>query len=184
MSHPLSPEPSESPDGTVAQDDGKASRSGFRRRLADLPRQRGARLAALAGVVVILGAGTAAVAAAEHGPDHEGNHREGRSGYSADHGRSHAAGRDEDRRRPGGAGDHPAAPAPLPALAADQAVVKAAGAVPGGKIESLDAIPQQGGGSAWEAVVLGPDGVRHRVTLDGTNGTVTGNTVMDTAGRG
>lgn len=181
MSQPLSPEPSESPDGTVVQDDGKAAASGFRRRLAHLPRPRGARLAALAGVAVILGAGTAAVA--EHGPEHKGSHHEGRGGYSAGHERSHASGPDGDRRRHGG-GDRLSAPIPLPALAADQAVGKAAGAVPGGKIESLDVIPQQGGGSAWEAVVLGPDGVRHRVTLDGTNGTVTGNTVTTTAGRG
>lgn len=65
------------------------------------------------------------------------------------------------------------------ALPAAQAVDKAAGAVSGGKVESLRVVAQQGGGSAWQAVVLGPDGVRHAVTLAGADGTVTGNTVAD-----
>ncbi|MCT9094076.1 hypothetical protein N4G70_35275 [Streptomyces sp. ASQP_92] len=69
------------------------------------------------------------------------------------------------------------APAPLPALPAAQAVDKAAGAVSGGKVESLLVVTQQGDGSAWQAVVLGPDGVRHAVTLAGTDGTATSNTV-------
>lgn len=70
------------------------------------------------------------------------------------------------------------APAPLPSLPADQAADKAAAAVSGGKVESLAAVPEQGGGSAWQAVVLGPDGVRHQVTVDGTSGAVTSNTVL------
>ncbi|WP_037606285.1 hypothetical protein [Streptacidiphilus rugosus] len=70
------------------------------------------------------------------------------------------------------------APAPLPGLAADQAVLKATAAVTGGKVASLQSVPEQGGGSAWEATVVGPDGVHHLVTLDGASGTVTGNTVI------
>ena len=70
------------------------------------------------------------------------------------------------------------APAPLPSLDAADAVAKAAAAVPGGKVESLTAVAQQGGGRAWQAVVVGPDGVRHLVTVDGTSGTPTGNTVL------
>ncbi|MFD9130481.1 PepSY domain-containing protein, partial [Kitasatospora sp. NPDC059571] len=70
------------------------------------------------------------------------------------------------------------APAPLPAVAAQQAVEKAVAAVPGGRVESLAVVPEQGGGTAWEAVVVGQDGVRHRVTVDGAGGAVTGNTVM------
>jgi hypothetical protein len=72
-----------------------------------------------------------------------------------------------------------AAPAPLPSLAADQAVPKAEAAVSGGKVESLASVPKQGGGSAWQAVVLGPDGVCHLVTLDGASGSVTSNTVLN-----
>ena len=70
------------------------------------------------------------------------------------------------------------APAPLPSLDAADAVAKAAAAIPGGKVESLTAVAQQGGGRAWQAVVVGPDGVRHLVTVDGTSGTPTGNTVL------
>lgn len=73
------------------------------------------------------------------------------------------------------------APVPLPALPAAQALEKAEAAVPGGKAEALRVIAQEGGGSAWRVVVLGSDGVRHVVTLSGTDGTVTGNTV---AGKG
>ena len=80
---------------------------------------------------------------------------------------------------PGPGGTAPQlAPAPLPSLAADQAVQKAAAAVAGGKVESLGTVTEQGGGSAWQATVLGPDGVRHLVTVDGTSGTVTSNTTV------
>ncbi|MEV6582593.1 hypothetical protein AB0M92_31035 [Streptomyces sp. NPDC051582] len=86
-------------------------------------------------------------------------------------------------RGPGGPGGGRAggsakggAPAPLPALSAAQAVEKATAAVEGGKLESLRPVAQQGGGSAWLAVVLGTDGVRHAVTLAGADGAVTGNT--------
>ncbi|WP_042387123.1 PepSY domain-containing protein [Streptacidiphilus melanogenes] len=69
------------------------------------------------------------------------------------------------------------APAPLPSLSADQAVTKAEAAVSGGKAESLATVPEAGGGTAWQVVVLGPDGVRHLLTLDGASGSVTSNTV-------
>ncbi|MEW1910203.1 hypothetical protein AB0442_17380 [Kitasatospora sp. NPDC085895] len=71
------------------------------------------------------------------------------------------------------------APAPLPELAAGDAVAKAAAAVPGGKVESLRPADRQGGGRSWQAVVVGTDGVRHLVTVDGTSGAVTGNSVVD-----
>ncbi|MFF3677960.1 hypothetical protein ACFYYS_28810 [Streptomyces sp. NPDC002120] len=81
---------------------------------------------------------------------------------------------------PGGkAGAHKAAPAPLPSLAIGEAADKAAAAVTGGKVESLRVIAQEGGGSAWLAVVLGPDGVRHAVTVSGADGAITGNTVVN-----
>jgi hypothetical protein len=70
------------------------------------------------------------------------------------------------------------APAPLPSLSAADAVDKAASAVKDGKVESLAPVTEQGGGRAWRIVVVGPDGVRHVVTIDGTGGTVTGNTVL------
>lgn len=78
---------------------------------------------------------------------------------------------------PGADGTDPA-PEPLPSLLAGQAVSKAAATVAGGKVESLEVVPEQGGGSAWQATVLGPDGVRHLVTLDGATGTATSNTVL------
>ncbi|MEV7026560.1 hypothetical protein, partial [Kitasatospora sp. NPDC093558] len=70
-----------------------------------------------------------------------------------------------------------AAPAPLPSVAASAALEKAQGAVPGGRAESLRRVTAQGGTAAWAIVVVGPDGVRHRVTVDGASGELTGNTV-------
>ncbi|MFB7619206.1 hypothetical protein [Kitasatospora sp. NPDC056181] len=105
--------------------------------------------------------------------------------------------RQQDGRRPKGqpqqdrhqqAGDRPGgvAPAPLPSLAASTALEKAQGAVPGGRVECLKQVAQRGGGSAWAVVVVGPDGVRHLVTVD-EGGQLTGNTVVngtvDGAGR-
>ncbi|MGR4881190.1 hypothetical protein ACIPUC_17545 [Streptomyces sp. LARHCF249] len=75
----------------------------------------------------------------------------------------------------GPGGSAKAAPAPLPSLAIGTAADKAAGAVDGGKVESIRVVAQEGGGSAWLAVVLGPDGVRHAVTVSGTDGAVTSN---------
>ncbi|MFD5620423.1 hypothetical protein [Streptomyces yangpuensis] len=77
-----------------------------------------------------------------------------------------------------GSGKGAQAPAPLPSLSIGDAADKAAAAVQGGKVESLRAVAQEGGGGAWRAVVLGPDGVRHAVTVSGTDGTITGNTTL------
>ncbi|MBT2480667.1 hypothetical protein [Streptomyces sp. ISL-94] len=85
----------------------------------------------------------------------------------------------DGERGPGGPAKTLPAPAPLPSPAIGQAAEKAAAAVDGGKVESIRVIAQEGGGSAWLAVVLGPDGVRHRVTVSGTDGTVTGNTPVN-----
>ncbi|MFB8397938.1 hypothetical protein [Streptomyces yangpuensis] len=84
-------------------------------------------------------------------------------------------GRSERRDGPG---KRAQAPAPLPSLSIGDAADKAAAAVQGGKVESLRAVAQDGGGGAWLAVVLGPDGVRHAVTVSGTDGTITGNTTL------
>ncbi|MBD0741940.1 hypothetical protein [Streptomyces sp. CBMA152] len=188
------PQPSEGPAGpgeAAADTTGKAAPR--RGRLVRLTRQGRTRWVVL-GVVVLLAAGGAAAVAEHH--HHEGD----RGGYAAE-GRGHHGERGADGRagqkmrgdeRPGGAGGQgwgrmghgPAgggfgqAPAPLPALPAAQAVDKAAAAVSGGKVEALRVVAQQGGGSAWQAVVLGPDGVRHAVTLSGADGTVTSNTVV------
>ncbi|WP_329200628.1 MULTISPECIES: hypothetical protein [unclassified Streptomyces] len=174
-----------------------ASPAGRRGRLVRLTRQGRTRGVAL-GLVVLVGGAAAAVAVAEH--RHE--EREGHASFAREHGRGdgpkagraqagpHADGPRGGRgtedgapgwRRPGreGGGAKPAAPAPLPSLPATQAVDKAAGAVSGGKVESLRVVVEQGGASAWDAVVLGPDGVRHDVTLSGSDGTVTGNSVRE-----
>ncbi|MFH7598274.1 hypothetical protein WDV06_24735 [Streptomyces racemochromogenes] len=167
-----------------------------------VPRGAGARWAvAGAAAAVIVGGGAAAVAVAGH---HHGHHeamgKDGRMAWSAPdredgHGGGHRGGGHgpkgerphpkDPKVRDGAAGARggfakkaPAARAPLPALPIDQAAQKAAAAVPGGKVEALRAVPQEGGGSAWQAVVLGPDGVRHAVTLSGTDGTPTANTPL------
>ncbi|WP_033258826.1 PepSY domain-containing protein [Kitasatospora setae] len=71
------------------------------------------------------------------------------------------------------------APAALPAVPADQALAKAVAAVPNGKAAALTVVNREGGGSSWSVEVLGADGVRHLVTVDGTDGSVTGNTTTD-----
>lgn len=198
QSTPQPPEPSAGPGEAKADATGPAA--GRRGRVVRLAREGRTRWVAL-GLVVLVGGGAAAVAAAEHG------HREhARNAFALKvrehgHGEKPAEGRmgpklhkggkpegvDGDRGRPGrGPGGRAdgvakAAPAPLPALPAAQALEKAAAAVEGGKAESLRVVAQQGGGSAWLAVVLGPDGVRHAVTLAGADGAVTGNVV---AGKG
>ncbi|MGY0459158.1 hypothetical protein ACW14Y_02710 [Kitasatospora sp. cg17-2] len=143
----------------------------------------------------VLLAGGAATAAAHHGfeerDDRASAHADGR-GHDHDHGRTRADradghdghdGHDSERNgernddRPAdGTGPHPA-PAPLPSADAADAAVKASSAVPGGKVESLRPVSATGGGRAWQAVVLGPDGVRHAVTVDGTTLALTSNTV-------
>ncbi|MBO1414224.1 hypothetical protein [Streptomyces sp. FH025] len=148
-------------------------------------RGRSARWVAAGAAVVVLGGGAAAVAVhhegERHGDDrqsaagdverHDGHaNRGGHAGHGNHEGHS--------SHREDGRGASQDAPAPLPATDAADAVAKAASAVAGGKVESLNPVAEQGGGRAWQAVVLGPDGVRHLVTVDGTGGTVTGNTVL------
>ncbi|MEK2492742.1 hypothetical protein WN990_24635 [Kitasatospora purpeofusca] len=148
----------------------------------------------------VLVAGGAAAVAAHHGfeerDDRASAHADGRGhGHTrADRADGHdrADGNDggthDDRRADGHDGerndDRPAdgtgphrAPAPLPSLDAADAAVKASSAVPGGKVESLHPVSVTGGGRAWQAVVLGPDGVRHAVTVDGATPAITSNTV-------
>ncbi|WP_190210296.1 hypothetical protein [Kitasatospora indigofera] len=155
-------------------------------------RGRSARWVVAGAAVVVIGGGAAAVAVhheeeGRHGGDRvsaAGEHErfDGRAAHKGgDGGRD--GGRDGQRAAgPGGrradGPDAKAAPAPLPSLAAADAVAKAAAAVPDGRVESLAAVAEQGGGRAWRAVVVGPDGVRHLVTVDGVGGTVTGNTVI------
>ncbi|MFD9595004.1 hypothetical protein ACFWA9_19935 [Kitasatospora sp. NPDC059973] len=125
-----------------------------------------------AAAVVVVGGGAAAVAV-----HHDGERRDGHSATAAQGGGRHHGpeGRDGVRKDHRGA---QGAPAPLPSLDAADAVVKATSGVAGGKAESLTAVTEQGGGRGWQAVVLGPDGVRHLVTVDGATGTVTGNAVL------
>ncbi|MER5776698.1 hypothetical protein ABT144_20825 [Streptomyces sp. NPDC002039] len=170
-----------------------------------VPRGRGARWAVAGAAVVLVGGAAAvtAVAVSEHHQDrrpvgilgpwiHDGDGEE--HAFPGRPGERRAGERQSGRERavpalPGGDEDTGgrvttprAAPAPLPSLAAKDAVEKATGAVSGGSVESLRVVGQQGGGSAWLAVVIGPDGVRHAVTLSGTDGTVTGNTVTGERG--
>ncbi|MFJ8383897.1 hypothetical protein ACIQ9Q_05170 [Streptomyces sp. NPDC094438] len=180
------PQPPENPVGPGEETAGPADKAAGRRgRFTRLARQGRMRWVAL-GLVVLIGGGAAAAAVAEH------HHEERAGGRYAAEGRGHRGGPEMDGRagekkareagqgRWGSAtGGLAQAPAPLPALPAAQAVDKATGAVSGGKVESLRVVVQQGGGSAWQAVVLGPDGVRHAVTLAGADGTVTSNTVAD-----
>lgn len=191
------PEPTFRPTPENAPETGARSRKGLVRLV---PRQRGARWAALGAAVVIVGGGVAVAAVAvadRHSDRHPIGAREFRVRYEGGDQRAgagpgeHRAGERRVRTEPGApaprdgsadGGVRPAlpkgAPAPLPSLGIAEAAEKAAGAVSGGKVESLRVIGQEGGGSAWSAVVLGPDGVRHAVTVAGTDGTVTGNTVV------
>jgi hypothetical protein len=72
----------------------------------------------------------------------------------------------------------------VPAVSAATAIATAGKAVSGGKPDALRVVAQQGGGSAWEVEVLGADGIRHLVTIDGATGAVTGNTVASAGSRG
>ncbi|MFD7260367.1 hypothetical protein [Streptomyces sp. NPDC059874] len=184
------PEPSEQREQPPA----KTARTAGLVRL--VPRSRGARWAALGAAVVLVGAG-ASVLTAVAVSDHHGDGRpvrfevreggpeglrklgpEGPGKVGPEGLRKHREGLPGGPGERGGEGSksHPgSAPAPIPSLAIGEAAEKAAAAVTGGKVESLRVVGQQGGGSAWLAVVLGPDGVRHAVTVSGTDGTVTGN---------
>ncbi|MGW2250991.1 hypothetical protein ACWCXH_12415 [Kitasatospora sp. NPDC001660] len=122
----------------------------------------------------------------EHGGfqgEHGGEARKGGHGGQG----HHHGGRQGDGEQGGGHGRDGnadgAAPAPLPSVAASAALEKAQGAVPGGRAESLERVTAQGGTAAWSVVVVGPDGVRHQVTVDGASGELTGNTVVDGSGR-
>ncbi|MFJ5922572.1 PepSY domain-containing protein [Kitasatospora sp. NPDC092948] len=176
-----------------------------RRRRVRLPQRRGGRWALGAAVVLVLGVGVVGAAAvATHHPDRHravppfamrapgapdawgtgaGKHRGGepRSDGQAVR-RDGAGGRAE---QPGGRAVQPGgqaerlAPAALPSVPADQALAKAAGAVPGGKVDALSVVGREGGGSSWAVEVLGADGVRHLVTVDGVDGSITGNTAVN-----
>ncbi|MFJ3876302.1 hypothetical protein ACIPW5_02440 [Streptomyces sp. NPDC090077] len=178
-------DPSDQPEPTAEQP-AKPARKGLG---GAVPRGTGARWAVAVGAAaVIVGGGATAVAVAGH---HHGHEDRARHVVRPEPGRGHApeggpkAGRKAEPKVRDGAGParggfagHAAAPAPLPALPIGQAAEKAAAAVEGGKVEGLRAVAQQGGGSAWRAVVLGPDGVRHAVTVSG-DGTVTANTPLN-----
>ncbi|MFD7784066.1 hypothetical protein ACFV4Q_13365 [Streptomyces nojiriensis] len=169
-----------------------------------VPRGKGARWVA-AGAVAVVVVGGAAVAAAGHhdhhvrvergphmafaGPGPEGGLRGGPHAAEPRHEREQGEpGRPAGPRMPGeqgrpggadgrgGSARSAPAPAPIPSLAIGEAAEKAAAAVPGGKVAGLRAVAQEGGGSAWLAVVIGSDGVRHAVTVSGTDGTITSNT--------
>ncbi|WP_033259960.1 MULTISPECIES: hypothetical protein [Kitasatospora] len=112
----------------------------------------------------------------EHGGRTHG--RGGRDGRSEEHDR-HTRQNGGNAKQGKSGGRTRTAPAPLPALDAAEALAKAAATVPNGRVESLETATATDGGRAWRAVVIGPDGVRHLVTLDGTTGTPTGNTVLD-----
>ncbi|MFI5828501.1 hypothetical protein ACIA6C_14750 [Streptomyces sp. NPDC051578] len=156
------------------------------------PRGRRVRWAAAgAAAVVVIGGGAAAAAIHHHEEEGRGDHKAAAAGdhERGDDSREHSEGRDGHggRHRDGEHGPHAGdfrasstggAPAPLPSLSAADAVSKAATAVSDGKVESLAPVTEQGGGRAWRIVVVGPDGVRHAVSVDGTNGTLTGNTVL------
>jgi uncharacterized membrane protein YkoI len=190
-------QPESTPDSPVALPKPAKSAKTFRARLPRVSRRRGTVL----GVAVLLAAAAAAgaVAVVHHDHGEKGDH--GR--FAAEHRR--ADGRDyrqgaygqarggrggqDDESRPDGnsrssqssqSGQSAAgtlAPAPLPAVSAAAAIEAAGKAVSDGKTEALRVVAEQGGGSAWEVEVLGTDGVRHLVTIDGATGTVTGNTV-------
>ncbi|WP_406331554.1 PepSY domain-containing protein [Streptomyces sp. NBC_00203] len=106
------------------------------------------------------------------------NNKNSDNGQSSDNSQSN--GENSDNSQNSQNGQSTLAPAPLPAVSAAKAIEAAGKAVPGGKPDALRVVTQQGGGSAWEVEVLGTDGVRHLVTLDGATGAVTGNTVAST----
>ncbi|MFE3628906.1 hypothetical protein [Streptomyces goshikiensis] len=158
------------------------------------PRGRRARWAAVGAAAVVVIGGAAAAAVHHHEEEGRGEHKVASAGEHERHdeSREDSEGRDghdghDGRRTDGERGTHAddshdpstgTAPAPLPSLSAADAVNKAVAAVNDGKVESLAPVTEQGGGRAWRIVIVGPDGVRHAVTVDGTSGTLTGNTVL------
>ncbi|MER6444315.1 hypothetical protein DEJ51_00490 [Streptomyces venezuelae] len=172
-----------------------------------VPRGKRTRWAAAGAVAVVVVGGATAVAVAGHHDHHMRVERGPHTARAVPgpegglRGGPHAAGPQHERQqgepgrpagprtpgepRPGGAegrggfAKEAPAPAPIPSLAIGEAAEKAAAAVPGGKVAGLRAVAQEGGGSAWLAVVIGSDGVRHAVTVSGTDGTITSNTTKD-----
>ncbi|MFI9362359.1 hypothetical protein ACIG5E_15105 [Kitasatospora sp. NPDC053057] len=137
--------------------------------------------ASVAAVALLAGGGLAVAVAAHEGHGERGHgHREAAArsedGNGHGYGEGHGQGHGREHGREGGHGD---APAPLPSLAASAALEKAQAAVPGGRAESLRRVTEQGGGAAWAVTVVGQDGVRHLVTVDGADGQLTSNTVVD-----
>ncbi|PJN22227.1 PepSY domain-containing protein [Kitasatospora sp. CB02891] len=202
QSEPQSPEPGPGPlafDPEVAFE--KPAGAEPRRRRVPLPKRRGGRWAlGAAAVVVVVGVAATVAGVALHHPErgrpmHErgfahrvpgapeapdapgaygrpGTHQDGRPG-------AHQDGWKTAHRGAEGGGAATLAPAALPAVPADQALAKAAGAVPDGKPDALSVVGREGGGSSWAVEVLGADGVRHLVTVDGADGSITGNTVVN-----
>ncbi|MER7667556.1 hypothetical protein ABTY61_03710 [Kitasatospora sp. NPDC096128] len=163
------------------------------------------RLAAGVVTVALLGAGGLAVAAVAHEGHGERGHREAAAsaedgngagrGYGQEQGegqgRAHGHGHGQRHGQGNGPGngqgngqvqERGQAPAPLPSLGASAALEKAQAAVPGGRAESLHRITEQGGGAAWAVSVVGQDGVRHLLTVDGTSGELTSNTTAAAVG--
>ncbi|WP_089100166.1 hypothetical protein [Streptomyces hyaluromycini] len=203
MSHPEPPQqqPESAPDSPVEPPKPAESPKTFRARLPRVSRRRGTVL----GVAVLLAAaaatGTVAVVHHDHGEkgehgrfaaagsqadgrgDRQGGHgqarggRGGRNGASGLDGNSQGTQSGQGSSQSGQSASGTLAPAPLPAVSAAAAIEAAGKAVPDSKTEALRVVTEQGGGSAWEVEVLGADGVRHLVTIDGAGGTVTGNTV-------
>ena len=148
------------------------------------------RIAASVAAVALLAGGGLAVAAAAHEGHGERGHGHGQReaaarsedgngheyGNERGAGNEHGTGNEHGKQRGHGHGE---APAPLPSFAASAALDKAQAAVPGGRAESLSRVTAQGGGAAWAVTVVGQDGVRHLVTVDGTDGQLTSNTVAD-----
>ncbi|MFI8365334.1 hypothetical protein ACIGD1_34920 [Streptomyces sp. NPDC085612] len=207
---PARPEPSPPaeppvPSAPSGKEPGAGGRRGFPGRF--VPRGRSAQWVAAGAAVVVVGGVVTAVAVTHHDHHGRGPHAVRFEAGPGPFGHGpRAAGPGEQRAIPGqrdrsdrpAAPDRPGAPdradadggraerapAPVPSLPAGEAAEKAAAAVTGGKVVSLRVVGQEGGGSAWRAVVLGPDGVRHAVTVSGTDGSITGNTVTGNTVKG
>ncbi|MFD8126396.1 hypothetical protein [Streptomyces mirabilis] len=200
MSQPEPPQqqPQSTPDSPVELPKSAKSARTFRARLPRVSRRRGTVLGAA--VLLAAAAGAAVVVHHDHGEkgdhgrfaaehrradgrdDRQGAYGQARGGRGGRHGESRLDGSSQGTQnsQSGQEGQSAAgtlAPAPLPAVSAAAAIEAAGKAVPDSKTEALRVVAEQGGGSAWEVEVLGTDGVRHLVTIDGAGGTVTGNTV-------
>ncbi|MET8956442.1 PepSY domain-containing protein [Streptomyces sp. NPDC004533] len=194
------PQPESTPDSPVALPKSAKSAKTFRARLPRVSRRRGTVLGVAVLLAVAAATGVAAVVhhhhhgeKGDHGQfaaEHRWSGGDGRQGAYGQ-ARGGRGGRNDDSRLGGNSqnsqgtqsGQSTAgtlAPAPLPTVSAAAAIEAAGKAVSDGKTEALRVIAEQGGGSAWEVEVLGTDGVRHLVTIDGATGTVTSNIVAPT----